>query len=291
MSYQVYKNDLKFRQMQNIDPKKIANPEMNEMLGVDMDTVPFRLEESKHESNYHRIDLKCLNLETFPELPSNITDVVEFISVDTNAIPILPDMSSYRRLSVFDCSSNKLRQLPMFSPTITELVCFQNKITDIQNVPNVVRLDCSHNRLTALSGLEKLEILTASHNDITRITNCPQLRKLTADHNLLSNLDPNMPLLKELDVASNRDLSVIPPYPKLEYLSISDTAVVELPDLPSVKTIECTNTNIERLHHMPKLEEIIFTIGKLTKISSKYKIKTVERTNTTVTINFELKSQ
>jgi Leucine-rich repeat (LRR) protein len=80
------------------------------------------------------------------------------------------------RETTLDISYLDLKELPNNLPNnLTELYCYNNKITKLENLPdNLTELDCDNNKITKLENLPRyLTYLKCSNNMITKLENLP----------------------------------------------------------------------------------------------------------------------
>ena len=106
--YSITKNDLKYKKMRNLDISKINtfdtknkdeyNKELQNLyLNENLDSFEYRISECKKENN-KILDLKHLDLKSFPNLPEEIINNLEELYISNNDIEELPDLNKFRKL-------------------------------------------------------------------------------------------------------------------------------------------------------------------------------------------------
>ena len=194
---------------------------------VDMDTIEYRMEESKAQG-YKVIDLSHLELDEFPKLPEQI----EIIFASNNNFTIIPDLTSYN-LKCLDLSNNKLTKCPK-TKNIEELNISNNLIKNIDILKNleIIRLDISKNQIKNIPYIKKIQRLEARDNIIEIINTYNTLKDLRIKNNCVKKI-PSMENLEIIDCINN----------KLEIIE----------DQSSMREFYANNNNIKKINRMPAI--------------------------------------
>ncbi len=277
-SYTVNKNDFKYKKMRKLDINKIENKDLiNMYYNTNFDTIEYRIEECLKEGG-KILDLKYLDLKTFPTLSNELINKLEELYISNNEIDILPNLSKFKNLKILDVSVNKLKKINNLPPLLIEFCCFENDLEDINYVSECKELKIlyiANNNISDLSFLnnnQSLEILLANFNNIEDIPrNIPNIRKIQIKHNKLKKIK-SYPKLTYLDARNNKIVE-IEEQSNLKDLIISYNEINELPIINTLKYLEIVYTNIEKIKYMKNLEELICLKDRVKYISSKYKLE------------------
>lgn len=226
-----------------------------------------------HDSDYKHLDLNCCKI---PQIPNFMRypklSKIKYLFIHTNRLTNLDGLEFFTNLEVLDISSNKLTNLDALPNTLEELVCFNNPLTKMPNLPNLRRIicrdckldyipyyplltdiDCSNNRISKIKLCNNLDRFICANNKLQYVNLTPNIRILDLENNLIDNsiLNINMPNLEEL-ILNNTNISSIDPrkYPKLIVLEIY-------------------NTKIRRLHYIDTLINLVTSTDSIS-LSSKF---------------------
>jgi hypothetical protein len=101
-----------------------------------------------------------------------------------------------------------LTELPPIPQNCKKLICHNNFLTSLPDLPNCEELDCSDNKLINLPELPKCKILHCQYNNLQILPELPNCQKLICDGNRLTFL-PQLPkciMLSSMEGNGNRYL-------------------------------------------------------------------------------------
>lgn len=165
---------------------------------------------------------------------------VEILEIDGQDLTELPsDLLQYTNLIILNCKNNRITDLVNLPPTLLELYCGYNEITEFP--PNSLP--------------ESLLLLHCNINYITDLDNLPlNLKELDCGNNEIFLLDYLPPTLNTLFCHSNHIPSLDHLPRTLEILYCSDNAIMELDHLPStLRVLECGKNFITLFKSLPDL--------------------------------------
>jgi len=277
-SYPVYRNDLNYKGLQNIDPSRAIwqDEQVKNDFNIDTDTLEYRIKICRHEK-YDNIDLSRLNQEI-------ITDFFEsdfynrhkihilHLFMSHSKIHTLPDISDMTSLETLDIAHNEIVTMPKLPKSITEVIAHDNKLSYFTNdVPNLLRLDLSNNKITKLGQYDSLCKLYISNNSIHSIY-CvyPHLKELICCKNPISQL-PDMPQLVYLE-CSDTSIHRIFDYMNLKWIISNRSSLNKIDRVPRLETLEIIDSKVTDLNYFPTLKSILISAKSKISASHQYKI-------------------
>lgn len=273
--YVIYKNDLKNREMTNIDINKIdwSQNDIRHLYNTNHDTLQYRLNESKNENNTN-IDLTHLKLSNIPtEINNNLYyNNLRHLFISNNNINGLFNCSLFIKLETLDIDNNNIDDI-ILSENIRELSICNNKLKYIKCNKNLLRLKCSHNEIEKIDFNNKIQIIIADNNKLTNMNeqiNLINLTKLIIFNNPLINLN----LSKNITYAdiSETLISNINETELLTHLVANNCVNLKvLPKYKNIEYIEIIGTPIDKLYFYEKFKLILLQINLTKNISKKYK--------------------
>ncbi len=171
-------------------------------------------------------------------MPIHLTDVdkIESLKCMNYGIKSLSGLEYFISLKRFDCSGNKLMELPELPRGLVMLNCSGNSIKSLPPLPSrLARLDCCDNHITEIPELSPgLIILDCAGNRLSALPSLPEsINILSCGGNELEEW-PHLPSGLVMFFCSNMMLTELPPLPtKLKVLNCYDNLLTELPALPS----------------------------------------------------------
>jgi Leucine-rich repeat (LRR) protein len=275
--YDVYLNDLKYKNKRNIN-KELANwmhPTYAAMFDkISFDSLEYRVYECI-KSKGTVLDLSNMDLKEFPldKIPSDLKPRIQYLFIHDNNLEKLCDLSEFILLEVLDISHNKIKIISNLPNTLVEINCKQNELkmlpsenecpkltllncenNKIKNIPNyefIKKIFCGNNEIEEIKGLNS-ENISCSNNKIIIIKGCLNLKYLDCSNNPLKSLsDTN----------------------KLVDLIMNSTDMEILPDFVELKYLELFNTKIEWIKYIDTLEDLFIHKESTKKISTLYKEK------------------
>jgi hypothetical protein len=150
----------------------------------------------------------------------------------------------------FNCSRNKLTQLPPLPFRLEKFICSDNGLTKLPPLPTGLQIfGCSNNELTTLPPLQNnvrklpsnLKLFNCSHNKLTKLPPLlPEgLRYFYCSDNELTELPP-LPTGLQIFGCSNNDLTTLPEIPRRLYHLVSDDSNI-MPNPFNAQTIDRLN--------------------------------------------------
>ena len=266
----LYKNDLKYKSQTNINLDKLReldHPILSDSSNlIDMDSLSYRISECV-STNYKTLDLSGLELTKLPLFKDHlIYNVVNLFCVD-NKLEKLTGIEKFKNLLVLDVSGNLLKEITHLPNTLNELVCRNNKLSNINLPLNIRLLDVSFNKLVNLPFSENLVDIVCSNNMIVEILSYPNLKRLICRNNRIKHI-LKQHKLKFLDCSYNY-LTFIDTFDKLNTLYCSDNDITKLYDLPIIEKIECINNKLHFIPFFPHCNLIVCDNG--IELDVKYK--------------------
>lgn len=219
-----------------------------------------------------RESIKCLfiaenDLEILPDLID--FKKLEILEIGNNNITEIGKLPS--SLLELSCRYNKIRFLPSSNecPKLMRLDCTNNEIDDLPKYNNLVNLVCNNNKLSIIPNIPILERLSCSGNNIYHIEVCSKLKYLDCSHNKLTKLYEYSNLIDL--ICNGNNIYEQYPYQKLKYLEIFNTPIKQIPFMPCLEDLLCDKETIKKLSktyiternltikvHKEKLLHIIF---------------------------------
>lgn len=282
----IYKNDLKFKNLNNLDPKNIQN---NNQKITDFESLEYRLSEITQDNP--ALDLSNLLLNNIPPgIPNKIPDYIQFLFLYNNNLETINiNLEKFQYLTILDICSNKLAILPVMPPNIRELICRVNILDNInilKNCKNLKRLDISYNLITNIPVLDSLEILICNNNNLTNIPILPNLIKLFCKNNNIKLLTcPNKLEILEID---NNNLESLTNLLNLRELYCCNNKLTKLDQFNRIEIIHTHNNNLNiLLPYYNYLRELICD-GKNIGLSKLYKLEdAVSHKNNIIELKFK----
>jgi Leucine-rich repeat (LRR) protein len=264
----VYENDLKFKQLQQINFNNKNLKIYGGNIDKNYDTIDSRLEEcTKNNGNY--LDLSQLDLVNINNLFNSTFNYnnITYLFLNNNNLCGVLNLSKFNNLISLDVGHNNIFDIKVPS-NLKELVINNNGISKLPTNINLSRLECSYNNLFEIPNYTNLELLYCNNNNINNIKYYVLLRKLIAHDNPLNTLEVS-PEISYLDISVTPLLN-IDIFPNLEHLVANSCKLKSIPNIPRLHTLELINTPVERIQFFPKIETILCSIHLTKHISSKY---------------------
>jgi hypothetical protein len=184
-----------------------------------------------------------------------VYDNIEVIICKRNKITEIE--GGFPKLNTLDCSYNRLLEIPSKSilNKLKKMICSGNLIKDIGDYDHMEELICDDNTILYLGNMPKLKMLSCSHNFIKNIPNYPLLENLVCYSNQIVDLSWH-PNLIHLDCSRNL-IFIVPEYPNLKKLFCNDNKILELPYYSEIEELECTGNNLININNYPNLKILI----------------------------------
>jgi len=267
--YPVYRNDIKFKKYQNIDPKRaiwMGDNVEKDFKTLDTDSVNYRIKMCRQEK-YDNIDLSRLNQKDI-----DIFFILHVFMSNSN-IHHIPNLTDMKSLETLDISHNELQELPEIPPSVTELMANNNKLKALEiNMDNVLRVDVSHNKLTKLPNLKSAKTIYVSNNKIsTMYCKYDFVKDMKCCDNPISQL-PEMVNIRSLNCSRTKICQIFD-YMNLSQIISNDSNLSKLDRIPQLESLEIIRTKINELKYFPNLKTLIFNKESDIEISDQYTIR------------------
>lgn len=275
--YTVYENDLKFKQMRNLDPDKIiwANEDVEALSKKDFDTITYRLKQCK-QGNWESLDFSRLGLKKFPDL-SGYNHFIElskikYLFLDNNLLEFCDDTIKYfKNVEILDISFNKITNISYLPPKLKELNCSQNLLRTIENHDMICRLDCSTNIIEKLGMYPNLTDLICFNNKLTQIQRYDKLTRLICNCNPLTSIS-DQPKLIQLDCSETNLNNNVSDMPNLIMLICNNTKITDISKFQKLETLEMVGCDM-KIPYIKSLKTLLCKNYENIPISTKYKIE------------------
>lgn len=231
----------------------------------------------------------CLN-ERNQLLPS--AKKLAHLNVNYKEITDLTGLEGFSNLISFDCSNNKIEQLPYLpNPYLKVVRCANNRLTSLPLFPeSVLVLDCSGNKIRFVTGLPKALLeLTLNGNPLKTLPKLPiHLQKLSCVGDSLSTLSALPDDILTLNYSNNQlqkivklpaqlskmigDNNLLDSLPQLPYMllecSVAGNHLVKLPNLPDyLQVLDASKNQLDSLPTLPpRLSVLRFSENKVVQI-------------------------
>lgn len=290
--YVVYENDLKFKNMQNIDPDKAEwyDDSLKELFGKDFDTVKARLKECKN-GGFNYLDLSRLNLEKMPKL-TGYTYYDQLIKIkylflnDNNLTECGPRLNDFESLEVLDISHNKIENITYLPLTLTEFICHNNELQILQSHDKIKILDCMNNKIQTIGTYPNLKDLICINNNLKILQSYPSVERIICKQNPIETIE-NQPKLKLLDCSETKVKDKLDGMPNLTGLICNFTGIIDITSLKLLESLEIVGCSMN-IPYIRTLKCLLCENAKDTiQISKKYKIKNIIAEGTSLCCIFD----
>ena len=280
--YQVYRNDIKYKQHKEIDASRAEwdKDVKKDFQTKDTDSLDYRLEMCEKE-NCETLDMASMKSDCFLKLFEHkmfpkIKDKVMHIFAYECDITEIPDLTCFSRLQTLDLSRNKLRRLPPLPESLEELIVNDNKITILdQCLPKLLRFDGTNNRISSMVFSDALERIHLKNNPIVDLRSFDNLHFLDISLTKINKIG-SMPKLKYLDM-SRTEISFLPSLPSIEQLLCNESNLTDISNILSLQCLEIINTKVRRIHYINNLNTLLYHESNQITLSPKYKMLNVKK--------------
>jgi hypothetical protein len=241
VKYELYKTDLKYKDIRNID---VNNVEWTEDVTKEIytktnyDALESRIINCKND-NYEVLDLNYMKLYQYPNISINV-EMLKYLFVTNNKIKEFPALTNYKNLKVIDVSDNEISKKLYLPKSLIELKCTNNKIVELpstEECPHLERLDCENNLITNIPKYDNLKILNCSKNNLKELNIYEKIKKINCEDNESLNYLPSYAKLMEL-IMNNTNIHKLEKHPELSYLQMYKTPIVNLPFMSKLNEVE-----------------------------------------------------
>lgn len=278
--YIIYTNDLKFKNLRNIDPLKVNwdNEKVKDCYYTkNFDTVGYRLKECKN-NNFYYLDLSHLNLSVFPDISKykyyeNVTKIKYLFICNNNLKECDSFLKLFDNLEVLDISYNNIEKIYFLPAKLNEFVCNNNKLVIIPSHELVNKIDCSYNNLVLLPNYPKLIDFLCNDNKIENITTYSNINRIVCKQNPIINIE-YQPKMNYLDCSNTNLIGQFSNMPNLKYLICNHTKINDIANLNSLISLEIYDCSINKIPYIATLKDLLYQNTQNILLSSKYKILT-----------------
>ena len=165
--YVIYQNDLKYKNLRNLDKSKIDWKQNNieHLYDINHDTLEFRLHESDNMNNTE-IDLRYMDLISLPfEIKLNKFVNLSYLFLSNNNLCGEIDISVFKKLSIADLDSNQITNIILPSQLLV-LSINDNKLNNITCTSCLIRLRASNNNISSIILSNNIELLELDNNKL-----------------------------------------------------------------------------------------------------------------------------
>lgn len=292
--YPVYRNDIKFKKYRNIDPKRaiwIGDGVEKDFNEVNTDGLDYRIKQCRKEK-YDSIDLSHLTQDIVSsffesEFFKRHAKDIHHLFINNSNVSELHDLNELNSLETLDISYNNLIKLPELPSSLTELVANNNRLKALESsLENLLRLDISHNKITNFSKFDKIKTINISHNKISTIyCKYDNVTNMICSNNPISQL-PEMPKLKSLD-CSNTNICQIFDFMNLTNIISNNSNLSKLERIPRLESLEVIQTKIDKLKYFSSLKVLIINESSNITISDDYKVLSAIKVNNALEVKFK----
>lgn len=276
--YPVYRNDIKFRKLRDIDPSRAvwSDDVQCDFRDKDTDSINYRIEECIREK-CEMIDLShmnkdCFNLLFSHKLFAKIKHKLQHIFAKDCDINILPNLDCFISLLTLDISCNQLTSLPKLPTSLEELIINDNCITELRiDLPNLLRFNGDNNLLSSIKYPKTLERLHLKNNPISHIPQLENLYFLDISTTKINTLYP-CKNLKYLDI-SYTHINVLPSMDSLEALICIDSDLADITKLQNLYSLDMVRSKINCVPYFKNLSKISYEEENKIRLSKYYRIK------------------
>lgn len=293
--YTIYENDLKFKNLRNIDPELAIwhTDELKEKYEKNFDNIGARLKMCK-ENDFTYLDLSRLELEKIPNLNRYVyfdeLKKVKYLFLNDNKLSECGDRLEYfPNLEVLDVSFNKITNITFLPQKLKEFVCNNNELKSIPSHKLIETLDCMCNKIENIGEYANLKDLNCTNNKLKIIKSLNSLKRLICRENPIT-LIMSQQSLEQLDCSETKIVGEIDGFPKLTGLICNFTSITSISALVNLESLEIINCKMN-VPFLPKLTYLLcnnYTASNTVSntassnkpeefimLSNKYKIKNV----------------
>ena len=277
--YPVYRNDLKFKQLQNINPKRaiwMGDKVEQDFKTLDADSIDYRIKMCRQEK-YDNIDLSRLNQKAIDDFFNSdfyrrhMKDILHIFMNNSN-VHFIPNLANMTALETLDVSHNELLELPEVSSSLTELMANNNKIKALEiNLDSILRINVSHNKITKLPNLKSAKTIYVSNNKIsTMYCKYDCVKDMNCSDNPVSQL-PEMINIRSLNCSRTKICQIFD-YMNLINIISNDSNLSKLDRIPRLESLEIIRTKINKLKYFHNLKTLVFNKESNIEISDNYTV-------------------
>lgn len=282
--YTVYRNDIKNKKKNQIDPADVEWDGCTEKdFEQDTDQIDYRISECVREK-YDMLDLSNMSDRCFSDLIEHveyksIQMKLKHLFMSNSHLKNIPSLVDFVNLETLDLNNNLIDRLPVLPESLQELNIENNRLKHInQMFPNMKRLFCKNNLLENLVIASSMERIECSHNPLRTLRSFDGkyggIYYMDCSNTLITEIPP-MERLRQLD-CSNTPLTKLPRIDSLKVLSSNDSGLEDITLLNSLESIAMVRNNINSLHYFASLQEITFEKSRNIMFSKKYRVKCLQ---------------
>lgn len=258
----IYKKDLKFSENIDVENSDFESDDIRNMYNdySKRPKIELRIKESEME-NFEYLDLSELSLTD--ELLDKLVDLkkiekilkkIIFLDISNNLLKNFPErlLNKYKNIEILDISRNRIN-------------------SEIEN-DNLIELKCEYNKIRSIKSCS-IKRLSSNDNELEKI-DIPSIEILLINNNKLENIN-SYNNLEYLECINNK-LKTIKNMYKLSELYISNNYIEEIDNLENLKILNCVDNPIKKIKYF---ENVITLVCSTSMLSSKYKIKSLNKIN------------
>lgn len=293
--YTVYENDLKFKNMRNIDPNLADwyNDDLKNKFNKDFDSVSARLKMCE-ANNFIYLDLSRLDLEKIPKLVTysrykELTKIKYLFLNDNKLTSCGKRLEDFIDLEVLDISYNFISEITFLPNKLKEFVCNNNKLIKLPSHESIEILDCMTNKIQTLGHYPKLKDLVCIDNNLNIIISYNLLKRLLCKQNLITEICPQ-PNLEQLDCSETKLVGKLSKFPKLTGLICNFTEISNISELINLESLEIVGCKMN-VPYLKKLKCLLCDNSEENiSVSDKFKLANVISEGSSICCIFESSS-
>lgn len=273
--YPVYRNDIKFKKLRNIDPKRAVwhDDVKNDYYTKDTDSIDYRIEECIREKSemidLSHMDENCLVALFSHKLFPSIRGKIQHLFAKDCGLREIPKLDCLISLLTLDLSCNKLKSLPDLPTSLEELIINDNRIAEINNeLPHLLRFNGDDNIISKFNYPKNIERIHLKGNPISYIIRLDALYFLDIAKTNIIQLYP-LPNLKYLDV-SFTNVKTLPMMDSLQVLVCNDSTLMDITSLKNLHTLDMVRSKVVYIPYFKDLQKIVYERGDVFGISKQY---------------------
>jgi hypothetical protein len=272
-NYEVYENDLKFKNKREIDPARAKwdNNVKDKYYNNDLDTLEYRLNECEN-NNFVYLDLSHLDLLILPKSQLlkwshvNKLKYIKYLFINDNKLVKIDNtFDIFNNLEVLDISNNNLSDILYLPLYLKELSCHNNILNNIPFHKYLHRLDCSLNKIYELSQYPNIKTILCYDNNITKLHTYPNATTIICRNNNIININPQ-PCLTYLDCSHTKLTGSLYDMPNINHLVCNNTKINNIDNLNKLKILDIANSDITAIPYIHTLKNLSISISDLKQI-------------------------
>jgi hypothetical protein len=162
-----------------------------------------------------------------------------------------------------------LTSLPDIPSNCETLICWNNNLTSLPDLPNCRRLECNNNKITKLPELPECDVLNCENNQLTELPELPRALHINCQGNKLTKMPKILPKCIALRCNDN-ELESLPVFEYIcRYLDCHNNRLRELPKLRDCEWLDCSRNKLKELPNLPRCKYLNCSDNCITRLPKK----------------------